>query len=86
MDNTFDFRFGTIESKKERLDKIFMYFTTKELQDIMKCAEKLKIENYCTRPAVDVLFDIAGKLSILEAEIVSPTFIMQKIRTYLESN
>ena len=61
-------------------------FTIKDLQDMLKCAEKLEIPDYCTKPTVDVLYEIAEKLSVLDAEIVSPLVIMDRIRSYLESN
>jgi len=60
--------------------------TTEDLNKIMLAAEKLEIVEYKIRPAVDVLYDIASRLSILEAEIVSPHSIMKKVNEYLENN
>ena len=85
-DNIFDFRFGNKESKIERLEHFFMAFTNKNLQDILSCARKLEIPECETRPSVDVLYDIAERLSIIEAEIISPTSIMERIEAYLNSN
>ena len=87
VDLKWDFRFLSIDKKKDALGKIIiMAFTTEDLKMIMQCAEKLKIPDYCTRPAVDVLYDIAGRLSILEAEIVSPFLILDKIKEFMKAN
>lgn len=87
VDLKWDFRFLSIDKKKDALGKIIiMAFTTEDLQKVSECARKLKIPDYTTRPAVDVLYDIAAKLSILEAEIVSPLVVMDKIKEYLKAN
>lgn len=86
MEKIFDFRFGDKESKLMRLEQTIMYFNGKQLKQILDCAKKLEIEGFDTKSAVDVLYEIAGKLSILEAEIISPTSIMEAINKYMESN
>lgn len=58
-------------------------FTVKDMKDMLECAEKLGIPDYKTKSTVEVLFEIAGRLSVLEAERVSPLFIMDEIRNYL---
>lgn len=86
-DFAFDTRFVVEPSaRKVFLSRWCMKFTVQDLKDILKCAEKLEIPEYCTRPTVDVLFDIATKLTLFEAEIVAPQDILDRIRIYLESN
>ena len=84
ISDNIDFRF--IINKKGLLEKFINAMTVEELRKIIVVAEKLKIPRHETRPAVDVLFDIAGRLSILEIERISPQLIMQKIDNFLESN
>ena len=83
-DLSMDFRF--LVNKKAYLEKCFMAFGIKELLKIKEIAKKLEIPNYETMPAVDVLYEIAIRLSLLEVEIVSPEYIMHKIDEYLASN
>lgn len=84
--NEFDSRFVTDPFKRKLfLDTFMSFMTTKDLQDIFKAAEKLEIEDFKTRPAVDVLYDIACKLCVFEKEIVTPNKIMDKIHEYLTS-
>ena len=82
----FDFRFGDITSKKQRLEQICMEFTVDNLKQIMKCAERLEIEGWKHRATVDVLYEIAVKLSLLEVEVISPSKIMDRIDEYLKDN
>lgn len=82
---SFDGRFSTMRSTiDEHLigwlveNKI----TNSDLRLIADAAQKLEIE-LGTRSAVDVLYDIACRLSIFEAELVSPEAIMKKVKDYL---
>lgn len=87
-DYHFDTRFCVEPSARKVFLAIWieMKFTTQDLKDIMNCADKLEITDYCTRPTVDVLYDIAEKLTLFESEIVEPHLVMNRIRTYLKSN
>lgn len=79
-----DFRF--LVDKKEFLERCINAMTVAEVRRIMDAAEKLEIPEYRTRPAVDVLFEIASKLSFIDSERVSPVRIMEAIDNFLEAN
>lgn len=59
-------------------------FTNEDLKMVAKAAEKLKIDP--SLPTVEVLYQIACKLSVLENEIVSPLVIMDKIKEFLKES
>lgn len=87
MQDSFDSRFVTdLKKRKEFLDSFMANMTPKDLQMIIKAAEKLEIPEHKTRPAVDVLYDIAVKLSILEKEIISPQKILDRVKDYINNN
>jgi hypothetical protein len=56
-------------------------FTVEDLKMVAKAAEKLEIDP--SQSTVEVLYQIACKLAVLENEIVSPLVIMDKIKEYL---
>jgi hypothetical protein len=87
-DSSFDTRFCVEPSARKVFlgEWVRMKFTTQDLKDIINCADKLEIPEYCTRPTVDVLYDIAVKLTLFEAEVVHPTMIMDRIREYIRAN
>lgn len=84
-----NFRSAFVLSKRNVLEYFndwMMPMTPAQLDKIIQVAKKLDIEDYLKRPAVDVLYDIACKLSILEVDIVSPSLILDKIDEYLKGN
>jgi len=83
-DLSMDGRF--LVNKKGYLEKCIMAFNTTDLLKIRAAAIKLDIANWETMASVDVLYEVASRLSILEVEIISPEFIMDRIEQYLASN
>ena len=85
--DSFDSRFVKEPTMVKAFFDLFMgKMTPKDLKDILEVAKRLEIEDYGTRPAVDILYEVACKLSILEAEIITPSHIMDKVREYLANN
>ena len=61
-------------------------FTLEDLKLIKAAAIKLGISGIDTRPTVDIVYDVAMKLTIFENDIVSPDLVMDKIREYVDRN